>query len=224
MMKYLSLKNSSKLVCALIVIILVIVGIKYQKQIKRLLIRLVRREVYMNYDSSCSRCSVLFQDEIPVHEKAYQYEGIKPKNDFEDLQKLIDNRTLIKIKSSENYIIEPMGASIPAILPKGIAFLNTLSREYRALCVQERVDYVPFRITSATRSIKSVKGLMKHNGNAVEKSAHLKGKTIDITYLTRKKHVKQKALFIQTLAKLKAQGLCYVKYEVQMKCLHITCR
>jgi hypothetical protein len=224
MIKYLSLKNIGKLACALIVILLVIVGIKYQKQIKRLLIRLVRREVYMNYDSSCSRCSVLFQDEIPVHEKAYQYEGIKPKNDFDDLQKLIENRTLIEIKTSEYYIVEPMGASLPALLPKGITFINKLSREYRALCDQKNIEYIPFRITSATRTIKSVKALMKDNGNAIENSAHLKGKTIDITYLTSKKHTKQKELFIQTLAKLKDQGLCYVKFEVKMKCLHITCR
>ncbi len=65
---------------------------------------------------------------------------------------------------------------------------------------------------------------MKHNGNAIENSAHLKGKTIDITYITHKKQVKQKALFIQALAKLKDKGLCYVKFEVQKKCLHITCR
>ena len=117
-----------------------------------------------------------------------------------------------------------MGASLPALLPKGITFINKLSREYRALCDQKNIEYIPFRITSATRTIKSVKALMKDNGNAIENSAHLKGKTIDITYLTSKKHTKQKELFIQTLAKLKDQGLCYVKFEVKMKCLHITWR
>jgi len=222
-MKYVTLKNITKLIILLIVIILVIVGIKYPKQIKRLIKRLVQRE-YLNQDSSCSKCGILFQDQIPVHENAYKYEGIKPKNDFDDLQKLIENRTLIEIKTSEYYIVEPMGASLPALLPKGITFINKLSREYRALCDQKNIEYIPFRITSATRTIKSVKALMKDNGNAIENSAHLKGKTIDITYLTSKKHTKQKELFIQTLAKLKDQGLCYVKFEVKMKCLHITCR
>ena len=93
MIKYLSLKNIGKLVCALIVIILVIAGIKYPKQIKRLIKRLVQRE-YLNQDSSCSKCGILFQDQIPVHENAYKYEGIKPKNDFDDLQKLIENPNL----------------------------------------------------------------------------------------------------------------------------------
>lgn len=222
-MKYVTLKNITKLIIVLIVIILVIIGIKYPKQIKRLIKRLVQRE-YLNQDSSCSKCGILFQDQIPIHENAYKYEGIKPKNDFDDLQKLIENRTLIEIKTSENYIVEPMGASLPALLPKGITFINKLSREYRSLCDQKNIEYIPFRITSATRTIKSVKELMKDNGNAIANSAHLKGKTIDITYLTSKKHTKQKELFIQTLAKLKDQGLCYVKFEVQMKCLHITCR
>ena len=63
MIKYLSLKNIGKLVCALIVIILVIAGIKYPKQIKRLIKRLVQRE-YLNQDSSCSKCGILFQDKI----------------------------------------------------------------------------------------------------------------------------------------------------------------
>ena len=162
MIKYLSLKNIGKLVCALIVIILVIAGIKYPKQIKRLIKRLVQRE-YLNQDSSCSKCGILFQDQIPVHENAYKYEGIKPKNDFDDLQKLIENRTLIEIKTSEYYIVEPMGASLPALLPKGITFINKLSREYRALCDQKNIEYIPFRITSATRTIKSVKALMNDN-------------------------------------------------------------
>lgn len=222
-MKHVTLKNITKLIIVLIVIILVIIGIKYPKQIKRLIKRLVQQE-YLNQDSSCSKCGILFQDQIPAHENAYKYEGIKPKNDFDDLQKLIENRTLIEIKTSENYIVEPMGASLPALLPKGITFINKLSREYRSLCDQKNIEYIPFRITSATRTIKSVKELMKDNGNAIENSAHLKGKTIDITYLTSKKHTKQKELFIQTLAKLKDQGMCYVKFEVQMKCLHITCR
>lgn len=223
-MKEINVKSITKFSVLAIFIILLIVGIKYQKQITRLLTRLIRREVYVNLDSSCARCGIIFQDEIPIHENAYKYEGIKPKNDFDDLQKLIDNHTLVKIKTTENYIVEHMDASLPAMLPKGITFLNKLSRAYRALCVQKSVEYVPFRITSATRSKKSVQGLMKDNGNAIENSAHLKGKTIDITYLTSKKHVKQKGLFIKALSKLKEDGLCYVKYEVQMKCLHITCR
>jgi hypothetical protein len=199
----LSFKNTTKLILLIFTICLLIVGIKYHKKFKRLI---AYWTIYGNQDS------------------AYQYEGIKPRNDFDDLEKLVEKHRLIKLQSNENYIIEPMDASLPVLLPKGIAFINRLAQDYRALCDQENIEYVPFRITSATRTVKSVKKLMKHNGNAIENSAHLKGKTIDITYITHKKQAKQKALFIQALAKLKDKGLCYVKFEVQKKCLHITCR
>lgn len=220
-MNTLRFKNTTKLILLIFTICLLIVGIKYHKQFKRLI---AYWTIYSNQDSTCKQCGVLFQDGLTAHESAYQYEGIKPRNDFDDLEKLVEKHRLIELQSNENYIIEPMDASRPVLLPKGIAFINRLAQDYRALCDQENIEYIPFRITSATRTVKSVKKLMKHNGNAIENSAHLKGKTIDITYITHKKQAKQKALFIHALAKLKDKGLCYVKFEVQKKCLHITCR
>jgi hypothetical protein len=217
----LSLKNTTKLILLIFTICLLIVGIKYHKQIKRVIAYWV---IYRNQDSTCKQCGVLFQDGLSAHESAYQYEGIKPKNDFDDLEKLVEKHRLIELETNENYIIEPMDASLPVLLPKGIAFINRLAQDYRTLCDRENIEYIPFRITSATRTQKSIKELRKQNGNAIENSTHLKGKTIDITYITHKKHVKQKELFLQALAKLKDQDLCYVKFEVQKKCLHITCR
>ena len=220
-MKTIPLNNKTKFVPVLIVGILLAVGIIYHKKIKRLI---DYWSIYTSYDSSCKECGVLFQDGLSAHESAYNYEGIKPKTEFNDLQKLVDNHTLIEIQTTKNYIVEPMDASLPALLPKGIKFIDRLASDYRALCEQKNIEYIPFRITSATRTKKSVKELRKRNKNAIENSVHLKGKTMDITYITSKKHVKQKELFVQALAKLKEKGLCYVKYEVGMKCLHITCR
>ncbi len=217
----LSFKNTTKLILLIFTICLLIVGIKYHKKFKRLI---AYWTIYGNQDSTCKQCGVLFQDGISDHESAYRFEGIKPKNDFDDLQKLVDRNKLIEIETTENYIIEPMDASYPVLLPKGIAFINRLAKEYRDLCDQKHIEYIPFRITSITRTKKSVEELRKHNRNAIENSPHLKGKTIDISYITNKKHVRQKDLFVRALARLKERGLCYVKFEVQKKCLHITCR
>lgn len=223
-MKYINLKNIRLLIGVLTIFLMLIVGIKHPKQIKRIIKRIVLWEYFTNRDSSCEQCDILFQDGVLEHEKAYQGEGIKPQKDFEALQKLIDQNTLREIETSDDYIVESMEASMPYLLPKGIKFLKRLSRDYRALCEQQHLEYVPFRITSAVRTTNSVKSLQQNNGNAIENSAHLRAKTIDISYITNKRHLAQKKAFIQALANLKKEGLCYVKHEVIMKCLHITCR
>lgn len=223
-MKYMPLKKVLLLIGAIIIFIMLIVGIKYPKQIKRIVKRIIHWEYFMNQDSSCEQCDILFQDGVSEQEKAYQGEGIKPKNNFAAIHKLIDKQVLREIETCEDYIVEPMDVSVPCLLPKGIKFLKRLSREYRILCSQKGLAYVPFRITSATRTTESVKTLQQNNGNAIENSAHLRGKTLDISYLTSKDQVPQKVLLIEALAALKQEGLCYVKYEVNMKCLHITCR
>lgn len=216
-------KQISLLLIGSIFVIVFIVGMLYPRQIKRIIKKLIAWDAIF-YDSSCKNCEELFQDGVAEHENAYRYEGIKPRDDFKDLQKLLDRRILMEIKTSENYEVVQMDASLPGLLPKGYRFINRLAREYRARCIQNKLAYVPFRITSAVRTKESVKALRKRNGNAIENSAHLKGKTIDISYLFKKTDLKQKELFIQSLAKLKDEGLCYVKYETNMKCLHITCR
>lgn len=223
-MKYLNLKNILLLIGALSLFFMLIIGLKYPKKLKQIVKRVIHWEYFTNQDSTCEQCDILFQDGVLEQEKAYHGEGIKPKNSFVAIHKLIDKHILAEIETCEDYIVEPMDASVPCLLPKGVKFLKRLSQDYRALCEQKHLEYIPFRITSATRTTESVKKLQKNNGNAIENSAHLRGKTLDISYLTHKNHVEQKRLFIEALAALKQEGLCYVKHEVNMKCLHITCR
>ena len=81
--------------------------------------------------------------------------------------------------------------------------------------------YVRFDITSATRSINSVNELSKENPNAIKNSAHLRGKTFDISYGAFSGYKIQLKLFIEALSELKNQKKCFVKYE-RNGCLHIT--
>jgi len=128
------------------------------------------------------------------------------KKSFAAIHKLIDKHVLREIETCEDYVVEPMDASVPCLLPKGVKFLKRLSQDYRALCEQQHLEYVPFRITSAVRTTNSVKALQQNNGNAIENSAHLRAKTIDISYITNKRHLAQKKAFIQALANLKKRG------------------
>ena len=70
---------------------------------------------------------------------------------------------------------------------------------------------------------------MKVNGNAVSNSAHCRATTFDITY-RRYKYVNGKQadalqlknLLGEVMQELRAKGRCFVRYETQQTCLHIT--
>lgn len=172
-------------------------------------------------NSNCPNCATLFNDWVEDHEKAYVREGIKPQQSFAGLQKLVDQRKLRHLKANSLYKFESLQHSKPYFLPKVQTFLADLANTYKFKCKSEKVKYVPFIITSGTRTKSSVNDLMKVNENSTENSAHLKGKTFDISYKSFGNNKKQRDLFINALAELKKKGRCYVKYE-RNGCLHIT--
>ena len=217
-------KHFLLLVLGLLIVLMLIFGFIFRKKLRMKVKRLFHKTYFSNNDDSCTGCAMFFQDGISAHQSAYRKEGIRPAKDFVQLRQFINNGTLIEIKSCKFYEVEPMDASLPCLLPKGVDFINGLALEYNTLCNQKNLAYVPFRITSATRTTQSVKHLMEGNENAIKNSPHLLGKTMDISYIFNKNDSLQKELFIQALSNLKKKGLCYVKYEVNRKCFHITCR
>lgn len=212
------------IISGLILGIMLIVSIIFRKELKRKIKKVINRTHLFKNDESCNGCAMLFQDGTAVHQSAYKKDGIRPRKDFDELRKLINNGTLIEIKTCDLYEVESMDASLPCLLPKGVRFIDKLATEYKTMCDQKNLAYIPFRITSATRTIRSVKELMEENENAIKNSPHLMGKTMDISYIFNKNDSLQKELFIQALSNLKNRGLCYVKFEVNRKCFHITCR
>ncbi len=84
-------------------------------------------------------------------------------------------------------------------------------------------------VTSVLRTKEDVRKLMKVNGNAVSNSAHCRATTFDITY-RRYKYVNGKQadalqlkyLLGEVMQELRAKGRCFVRYETQQTCLHIT--
>jgi uncharacterized protein YcbK (DUF882 family) len=171
--------------------------------------------------AKCQGCETLFNDGIKAHEKAYQNEGIAVQHTDAGLFKLEQKSILKNIESNDLYIVRDFNHSQPMLLPKAIMYLDKLSILYKQKCMANHTKYVRFDITSATRSIKSVKKLSKENPNAIMNSAHLKGKTFDISYGAFFGYKKQLKLFIEALSELKNQKKCFVKYE-RNGCLHIT--
>ena len=170
---------------------------------------------------NCKDCDELFNDGVITQDLAYKKEKIKEQKNDDGLLLLEQKGILKEISSNENYTLSDLNFSQPLLMPKAILFLDQLTKLYQQKCTDNSIDYFPFEITSATRSIESVKRLTKTNRNAIDNSAHLRGKTFDVSYNGFYKHERQLDLFIASLYDLKRQNICFVKYE-KNGCLHIT--
>ncbi len=170
----------------------------------------------------CESCDQLFTDGISFHELAYKKEGIKSQKNSLELNNLKSKGVLKKITTNDNYIVRDMDYSDPLLLPKAADLLTNISRFYRSEIDKAGLKYIPFEITSATRTIESVKKLQQDNNNAIKNSSHLKGKTFDIGYINFANYPKQRAIFISVLKSFREENKCFVKYEIGQKCFHIT--
>jgi len=177
-------------------------------------------KIYKN-DGTCPKCQTTFTDEVQEHKKAYYNEGIEPQFNNTDLRKLYKKRELKKLESNDLFYVRNLKYSQPYILPKAYNFIYKICEEYNDSCSKNELDYIPIIITSVTRTKENVIRLQKINLNAIQESAHLKGKTFDISYKTFGKYNKQLELFIDILLTYKEKNLCFVKYE-RNGCLHIT--
>ncbi len=176
-----------------------------------------------NNNWGCRQCPGLFDDNVQRHNRAYGYDAINPKESFEDVEAFYEAGILEKIDSNSFYTLDKMNYSAPYLLPAAAEFLHDLGMRYAEKCAAEGVKYYPFEITSITRCTGSVKKLRRGNRNAIENSAHLRGKTVDISYRKFYSQTKQLNLFVDALYELKSEGRCFVKYE-RTGCLHITAR
>ena len=170
---------------------------------------------------ACRNCAFIFTDNVKKHQKAYLQDGINIQKDDSDLEKLFQKGKLHKVESNSLYEVDGLTHSQPFILPKGQRFITKLAGSYYERCIRDSLDYIPFKITSLTRSRGSVEKLMRSNRNAIENSAHLKGKTFDISYRAFNGNRKQSAVFMEVLQDLRKDGKCFVKYE-RNGCLHVT--
>lgn len=184
--------------------------------------RVLHHETRLGRSSgSCPDCHILFVDDVATHAQAYGEEGIAPQKDFKGLDRLMESGKLVKISSNKYYVVRNAQFSKPYILPIGECFIRELSKKYAKQCETEKIEYIPFTISSVTRSIESVESLSEDNGNAIKNSAHLKGKTFDVSWRAFSKNKSQTKAFISVLAELNKKYKCFVKFE-NNGCLHIT--
>lgn len=214
-----------KLKIAIVVLVcLCLLAVKFRFQIKNRIVYYygkVMNSGLRKNNTICKDCDVLFKDGINAHEKAYRQEGIAVQETDQGLIQLGKKNVLKEIESNNFYVVQDFTHSQPLLLPKAIDFIDKLSILYQQKCTEKNIDYVPFEITSGTRSKESVARLGKENENSIENSPHLKGKTFDMSWTKFDGEDAQLKLFTSALTELKNQKKCFVKFE-RNGCLHIT--
>ena len=176
-----------------------------------------------------------FGDLNDTHLAAAKKIGVKPLKNREAAEKL--GGKVVEIKSGDWYQIDSLTHSIPFLVPKASALLDSIGSNFLDSLENKGLNPNQVIVTSVLRTQDDVNRLRKVNINASANSVHMFGTTFDISY---KRFFKVedpdgrpmqdvradtlKLVLSEVLRDLKKKELCYIKYELKQGCFHITAR
>ncbi len=176
-----------------------------------------------------------FGDLPDKHLSVAQTIGIQPLADRKEAESLKEK--LAHITSNELYSVDSLTYSIPYLVPKAGALLDSIGSNFLDSLTSKGLNPNQVIVTSVLRTKDDVKRLRRRNGNASEKSAHFYGTTFDISWKRFKKMEDEdgrplqnvgadtlKMVLSEVLRDLRKADKCYVKYELKQGCFHITAR
>ena len=174
-----------------------------------------------------------FRDTQSKQEQAAKAIGLStPPQNRQQAAKMRSQLSLIK--TNENYIVDSLTHSIPYLVPKAAAELESIGKEFADILQRNNLPHYRFYVTSVLRTKDDVKYLQKSgNVNATTNSCHCYGTTFDLAYyrydkVTRtREYMHQdniKLVLAQVLLNHQRAGKIYVKYEWNQACFHITVR
>ena len=141
---------------------------------------------------------------------------------------------LTQVKTNDYYIVDSLTHSIPYLVPKAAAELESIGREFADILQRNGLPHYRFYVTSVLRTKDDIKHLQKSgNMNATTHSCHNYGTTFDLAYfrfdkVTRtREYMHQdnlKLVLGQVLLNHQRAGKIYVKYEYKQACFHVTVR
>lgn len=157
--------------------------------------------------------------------------GIEPLEGRDDVEKVTDK--LVEITTNDIYKVVRLDYSVPYLIPSAATLLHDIGQRF-----QDRLHADGYRkhriiVTSVLRTQEDVERLMGKNQNATKKSCHMYATTFDITYV-RFERISMEGNPIAdsklcnvlgaVLEELRDEGRCYVKFENNQHCFHITSR
>lgn len=161
--------------------------------------------------------------------------GIRPLEDRDAAEKLKEK--LNHITDNEFYTVDSLTHSIPYLVPKASALLNSIGSNFLDSLTAKGLNPNKVIVTSVLRTQNDVKRLRRRNGNASANSAHCFGATFDVSWKRFKKVEDEggrplqnvsadtlKLVLAEVLRDLRQAEKCYIKYELKQGCFHITAR
>lgn len=176
-----------------------------------------------------------FNDLNDVQMKVAQAIGVPPVADREAARQLTSS--LVELTETESYVIDSLTHSIPFLIPSAKELLDRIGANFLDSLSSKGLNPNKLVVTSVLRTEDDVARLRRRNQNASENSTHRYGTTFDLSYWRYVKVPDLKgrpyedvppewlrAVLSQVLKDLHDEGACYVKYERQQNCFHITVR
>lgn len=176
------------------------------------------------------RLAEVFNDSNYIHWAEAERIGIEPISDTRS--HFATRRPLVKVTSCADFYVEPLTYSRPYLIPEGSAMLHEIGRRFNdSLAIRGGGKY-RIKVTSVLRTPETVRRLRRANGNAVDSSVHQLATTVDISYarfvaddtLVTHSAEELKGVLAEVLQAMRSEGKCWVKYEIQQPCFHITVR
>ena len=172
----------------------------------------------------------LFNDLNETQLEAARKNGLKKPISLDEAE---NNRHLQKIETNRYYVVQKLTHSVPYLVPKAAQLLEDMGKAFQDSLFNRGYNRNHrFTVTSVLRTEETVRQLRKTNVNSSENSCHCYGTTFDISYFTYSPPQvgkaasvdKMRQILYQVAYDMQKQGRCYVKYEKQQTCLHITVR
>lgn len=173
----------------------------------------------------------MFADLQDVQIKAAKEVGVKPKKDRN--YNFADDKQLTNITRLQQIEVDKLDYSVPYLTHEAASLLADIGEQFTSNLKDN--GYRPHKIivTSVMRTEEDIRKLQKVNGNAVKNSTHAYATTFDITYdrfrrISTDGKVAYNDVLTDALAdvlkNMQENGRCYVKFERNQHCFHITSR
>ena len=160
--------------------------------------------------------------------------GVRPVANRQEAEGL--KSRLVELTETDTYAIDSLTHSIPYLIPSAKELLDDIGQAFRDSLVSKGPNPYKLVVTSVLRTKEDVAALSKDNLNAAENSTHCYGSTFDLGYWRyvtipdlRGRPYEDvpleylRAVLSQVLKDIHDQGdRCFVKYERQQNCFHIT--
>lgn len=175
-----------------------------------------------------------FPDQQDVQILAANKHGVVPVQNRNEAEH--SKGELVYVGSNPFFYVDKLNNSIPYLVPRASVLLQDIGRAYFDSLQIKGIPLHKIIVTSILRTKDDVAKLRTRNGNATQNSCHLYGTTFDVCYnrykqiQTRKEPRRQvqndtlKWVLSEVLRDFREKNRCYIKYEVNQGCFHITVR